>query len=71
MINFFVKFKKNAIINYGGRENEISEKNLIFCDCADEVRAELADDLSKFSILNLDHHISNTNFGDINTVWTA
>lgn len=47
---------------------ELKETNLIFCDCADEVRAAVEWDLKEFSILNIDHHISNTCFGDVNYV---
>lgn len=47
---------------------ELRESNLIFCDCADENRADFTEKLSDYNILNIDHHISNNNFGNINYI---
>lgn len=47
---------------------DVKESNLIFCDCADEDRAAFDGDLSKYQVLNIDHHISNTDFGNVNLV---
>lgn len=48
--------------------DELKEKNLIFCDCSDEERAAFKDDLKAYNILNIDHHVSNTDFGNVNLV---
>lgn len=48
--------------------SELKESNLIFCDCSDEERAAFDLDLKRFDVLNIDHHISNTNFGNVNVI---
>lgn len=47
---------------------DLEENNLIFCDCADENRAAFEKNLKDFQVLNIDHHISNTDFGNVNIV---
>ncbi len=48
--------------------SELKEKNLIFCDCSDELRADFEWNIKEYNVLNIDHHISNTNFGNVNFV---
>ncbi|MBQ9624765.1 MAG: DHH family phosphoesterase, partial [Clostridia bacterium] len=48
---------------------EVKEKSIIFCDCSDETRALFENDLKDYNVLNIDHHFSNTGFGNINVVF--
>ncbi|MCE5328859.1 bifunctional oligoribonuclease/PAP phosphatase NrnA [bacterium] len=66
----FLPFVKNVFKNM----DEIDIKNkyvAVFLDCADLSRVKLEGINIKehaVSIINIDHHLSNTNFGDINIV---
>ncbi|MDD5659934.1 MAG: bifunctional oligoribonuclease/PAP phosphatase NrnA [Actinomycetota bacterium] len=66
----FLPFSKNVLKSVN--EAEIKNKYVaIFLDCADLNRVKL-DEISirenAVSIINIDHHLSNTNFGNINII---